>query len=319
MNKYNFFPLLSTFVLCLCLTSCGDDGPAPDPVDQNNTNANKTATPEASRLEIPHLVGGNTIFLVKKAKLSDNGSKMFVNFCIEWDCDRKAQRWTAYRWDIDNIVDNNVGRTEAWAEDTDIPSQYRSTSYNHQSNGYDRGHMLASEDRQCSVSANSQTFLLSNMHPQYNKFNGKSNNVSYVWLNLEIRLRNLYKAWTKTYNYGDTIYVVKGGTIADNQILETKKGIPVPKYFFVALLYYKKADVNNVNNVNRGYKGYRAIGYWIEHTNGTNTANGSALNNYCVSIDVLEQKTGIDFFCNLPDEIENKVESTCNLTQWGGW
>ncbi len=310
MNKYNFLPLLSTFVLCLCLTSCGDDGPAPDPVDQNNTNANKTATPEASRLEIPHLVGGNAIFLVKKAKLSDNGSKMFVNFCIEWDCNRKAQRWTAYRWDIDNTVDNNIGRTEAWAEDTDIPSQYRSTPSDHKSNGYDRGHMIASEDRQCSTSANSQTFLLSNIQPQYNKFNGKSNNVSYVWLNLEQRLQNMYKAWNKTYNSGDTIYVVKGGTIAAGQIIETKKTLPVPKYFFVALLY-KRA------NLNIGYKGYRAIGYWIEHTNGTNTADGTALNKYCISIDELELNTGIDFFCNLPDDIENNVERTCSPAQWG--
>ena len=315
MNKYNFFPLLSTFVLCLCITSCGDDGPGsdlpvPEPIDQDNTNANKSATAEASRLEIPRLVGGNNIFLVKNARLSDTGNEMFVNFCIEWDCSKKAQRWIAFRWDIDNTVDNNIGRTEAWAEDTDIPSQYRSTFSNHSSNGYDRGHMIASEDRQCSASANSQTFLLSNIHPQYSKFNGSVNNVSYVWLNLEKRLQNLYKAWNKTYNEGDTIYVVKGGTIADDQIIEIKKGIPVPKYFFVALLY-KKA------NVNIGYKGYRAIGYWIEHTNGTNTANGSALNNYCVSIDVLEQKTGIDFFCNLSDEIEDKVESICNTTQWG--
>lgn len=319
MLKKNILLFLLTSGMCLCLTSCGDDEPGsdlpvPDPIDQNNINANKSATAEASRLEIPRLVGGNNIFLVKKAKLrsklSTNEDSMFVNFCIEWDCNKKAQRWTAYRWDIGNIVDNNIGRTEAWAEDTDIPSQYRSTLSNHASNGYDRGHMIASEDRQCSFSANSQTFLLSNMQPQYNKFNGKSNNVSYVWLNLEGRLRNLYKAWNKTYNYGDTIYIVKGGTIADGQIIEIKKTLPVPKYFFVALLY-KKA------NVNIGYKGYRAIGYWIEHTNGTNTADGSALNNYCVSIDDLEQKTGIDFFCNLPDDIENNVESTRNPTQWG--
>lgn len=314
MIKKNIFPFLLTFGLCMCLTSCGndepdDDLPVPPTIDQNNINANRSATAEASRLEIPRLVGGNSIFLVKNAKLSDDGNDMFVNFCIEWDCNKKAQRWTAYRWDINNTVDNNIGRTEAWAEDTDIPSDYRSTFSNHTNNGYDRGHMLASEDRQCSASANAQTFLLSNMQPQLRKFHGSVNNVSYVWLNLERRLQNMYKAWTKAYNSGDTIYVVKGGTIADDQILETKKGIPVPKYFFVALLY-KKA------NVNIGYKGYRAIGYWIEHTEG-NTASGTALNSYCVSIDNLEQKTGIDFFCNLPDEIEDKVESTCNLTQWG--
>ena len=32
-----------------------------------------------------------------------------------------------------------------------------------------------------------------------------------------------------------------------------------------------------------------------------------------VSIDDLEEKTGIDFFCNLPDDLENTVESDMNL------
>ena len=31
---------------------------------------------------------------------------------------------------------------------------------------------------------------------------------------------------------------------------------------------------------------------------------------YLISIDELEQKTGIDFFCNLPDKTEDIVEKT---------
>ncbi len=307
----NFFRLC-LLSLSLCLASCGnEDDDIPVPYDNGkNINANRSSVAEASRLEIPRLTGGNTMFIVKSAKLYDSDTRTFINFCIEWNCSKKAQHWTAYRWDIDNTADNDIGRTEAWAEDTDIPSQYRSTLSDHSGNGYDRGHMMASEDRQCSASANRQTFLLSNMQPQYNRFNGRSNNISYVWYNLEGRLRKLYKAWTTAYNREDTIYVVKGGTIASNQIIETKKGLPVPKYFFVALLY-KKA------NTNIGYKGYRAIGYWIEHTDGTNTADGSSLNNFCVSIDDLEQKTGFDFFCNLPDEIEDNVEKILQPSQWG--
>ena len=35
-----------------------------------------------------------------------------------------------------------------------------------------------------------------------------------------------------------------------------------------------------------------------------------------VSIDELESQTGIDFFCNLPDYIEDDVESGCQVTDW---
>jgi len=34
------------------------------------------------------------------------------------------------------------------------------------------------------------------------------------------------------------------------------------------------------------------------------------------TIDALEQETGIDFFHNLPDNIENTVEATYNVNDW---
>lgn len=36
-----------------------------------------------------------------------------------------------------------------------------------------------------------------------------------------------------------------------------------------------------------------------------------------MSIKDLEAKTGIDFFCNLPDNIEQDVESKKILSDWG--
>tara|TARA_B110001454_G_C12693389_1_gene423238 strand:- start:1221 stop:1340 length:120 start_codon:yes stop_codon:yes gene_type:complete len=35
-----------------------------------------------------------------------------------------------------------------------------------------------------------------------------------------------------------------------------------------------------------------------------------------VSIDEIEQKTGLDFFKNLPDSLENKLEKSVNYTNW---
>ena len=62
----------------------------------------------------------------------------------------------------------------------------------------------------------------------------------------------------------------------------------------------------------------RMLGFWVEHLNEDHSSD--ALTGYVVSIDELEQKTGIDFFCNLPDDTEEKLESTKAadiITAWG--
>ena len=52
----------------------------------------------------------------------------------------------------------------------------------------------------------------------------------------------------------------------------------------------------------------------MEHLN--EDRSNDKLSIYAKSIDQLETLTGIDFFCNLPDETENKVESAYKLSDW---
>ena len=273
-------------------------------IDKGNLNANTEYCNVSTRLEMPRLKEGNSMFLVKQVP------EYGVNFCVEYDCLKRASRWIAFRWDINNTTNKNVGRNEKWSEDNDIPEEYRVKLSDHINDNYDRGHMMASEDRQNSKEANAQTFLMTNIHPQFNKFNGSSAGRSYVWVNLEKRVRKFYENWTKEQNGQDTIYVVKGGTIdKDEQILEiTKKGLVVPKYFFMAFLYK--------NNQPTLY-GYKAMAFWIEHTDGVDTTSGDDLKKYMISIDQLEEYTGIDFFCNLPDKIEDIVEANTEPKDWG--
>jgi endonuclease G len=148
------------------------------------------------------------------------------------------------------------------------------------------------------------------MQPQYSNFNGSNSsgtiNDRSPWYRLESRTRS----WAGA-SMSDTLYVVKGGTIDKNdhilQYLTDKtygtNRIPVPKYFFVALLSRKGSQ-------------YRAIGFWMEHLG--SYADKKALAYYAKSIDDLERLTGIDFFCNLPDEIENEVEKGYVASEWGG-
>ena len=49
------------------------------------------------------------------------------------------------------------------------------------------------------------------------------------------------------------------------------------------------------------------MGFWVEHLNEDHKTD--PLSDYVVNIRKLEQLTGIDFFCNLPDDIEEEVET----------
>ena len=289
---YAFFIIIATSVL---FWGCSSDDDERDP-STINTNANKTGEYlEAGRLEIPRLKGGIVnMFLVKRLSSGQ------VNYCIEWDISKKSQRWSAFRWDRSNSG-GYVAREDNFVEDYDIPEMYRTTSSHYSGSGYTRGHILASADRWNSLEANRQTFLYSNMQPQLYSFNGG------IWATLEMKVRS----WNNDA-FRDTLYVVKGGTIdQEKNILEyarknTVLQLLVPKYFYMAIL------CKNKNTTNSGYK---AIGFYLEHRSFYEDEKNVAP--YIVSIDRLEELTGLDFFCNLPDQIENQVESQVVRNAWG--
>lgn len=309
MKQSRFYSLR----LCLCmfaataLIACGgdnnndviasdDDNNDTEIQNPANTNQNPLTRAELRRLEFPHIKGGE-----KNLIIVHSTQQYGVNYSIEWDCDKLAQRWTCYQMYASNSVvnwsRNNWYNTEwggdPFQEDPDIPSEYNVTQWHHASDGFDRGHICASQDRMCSRQANEQTFYLSNMQPQYNAFNAG------IWANMEQKVRS----WNHN-NFRDTLYVCKGGTIdkAEQQLMISNKGLIVPKYFFMAVLCKNKY-------------GYKAMAFWIEHTNAAR--KDDSLSQYVITIDKLEELTGIDFFCNLPDNEEQRVESSVANKAWG--
>ena len=47
-----------------------------------------------------------------------------------------------------------------------------------------------------------------------------------------------------------------------------------------------------------------------------NTSGNNPLDHYVNSVDQVERITGLDFFSQLPDDVENEIESNYNLNQW---
>ena len=294
----------------MLLASCGNDVEFNDGSEEKssvNSNCNNTAlNPVYGRLEFPRLKGGdNNIVLIHNASFG-------VNYCVEWDTNLRpegwdwsndggslrSQRWSCYQMhpgNSSNYTNRKPRETGDFAEypnDPELPQQYHFSADPYWNTGYDHGHIFPSADRAYSynAAANRQTFYLTNMQPQAGGFN------SYVWAEMEKQVRKWNSATLR-----DTLYIVKGGTIdnADN-IIKTigsgKNRIPVPKYFYMAVLRYKKDTFNG---------GYQAMGFWIRHQSNSNTN----LAPYVVNIRELERLTGIDFFCNLPDNIENAAET----------
>lgn len=295
MLKKSLFYLFAALALVAC---SGDD----DDIYSSNANRNPTSQNAVyAGLEFPHINSDtkNNVILI-------HNSNGMTNYAVEWDLQKKSQRWSCYKM-YKKIMETHTARYQGnpqYPKDPLLGDRYPWDEGNNdpfRGTGYDHGHICPSADRLYSAEQNIQTFYLTNMQPQLNGFNAR------VWANMETQVRN----WAKQNNYTfcDTMYVCKGGTIDNkSQIMTTLgNGLIVPKYFYMAILICKKQASGKMK--------YDAMAFWIEHK--TNNDSGSTLSKYVITIDELEKKTGIDFFCNLPDDIERQVESTVNMKLWG--
>ena len=289
------FFLIPLFVLASCGGGDSSDDPKPTdkpstPTNTQNTNQNDASQNEyLARLEMPHTKSGSTV-------VTHTVDGFGVNYSFEWDSNLRAQRWTCYTLTKQNMASNGNSRKSLWggedpwefdpdiakAQQQQLTNELSKSYYPGTKDYYEKGHICPSADRLYSKDVNRQTFYMTNILPMVHNFNGG------IWNMMEARTRN----WANT---ADELYVCKGGTIdkADQILDKTIGNHIVPKYFFTALLF-KKGDT------------YKALGFWVEHLNENHESD--PLGNYVVSIDELETKTGIDFFCNLPDDIETKVE-----------
>ena len=250
----------------------------------NNRNRNLY---RAKLLEYPHLAADSTMNQLIIKSTPEFG----ITYSAEWSYRDKANRWSCYQMYTDNMLDT-AQRKDDFREDPEIPEEYRSKLEDYKGSGFSRGHLCPSADRLCSTDQNKQTFFLSNMQPQWQKHNGV------LWSNFENKVR----LWAENC---DTLYVVKAATIRSDQVYEEKCNgkLLVPKYFYMALLaYYKDTD------------DYEAMALWTVHED--KSVTGADFKDYAISIDELEELTGIDFFCNLPDDIEDEVESECHKDKW---
>ena len=312
MKRYRKYSVCSLGLLCVCsllLCMACESGHSSLLLNwETAKNVNRNPLGYARRLEMPKLEEGNLFNCYTSVYNGDE----FVTFSIEYDPQKRHSRWVAFTF-CDETAQKNWSRSQ-WKEtkwkgdpfqpDPSLPKEAQIGDAEHRKDQYDRGHLCASEDRVYSKDANQQTFYYSNISPQLRSFNQGG-----AWLKLEDKIRE----WGHDSDMRDTLYVVKGGTIRDGEFYDSRgrhgtivknidkmNGIVVPANYFMAL-------------VCRKMNCFYGIAFWFEHKEG---GGKGRLSDYAISIDELEKRTGIDFFCNFPDKIEKLVETSCVPLLW---
>lgn len=224
--------------------------------------------------------------------------KVYRNYSFAWSQDDLVSVWVAYPLNK-TYTDKVVDRTDAWAYDPILGSDRSSAPFSYYAGDYARGHQLPSADRLCSREANEQTFYGTNIAPQLNEHNEG------IWSKLEDKVRSVANA-------SDTTYVVTGCTVADaTEFSEDsdKKQITIPTAFFKAVLVYKKGADQE----------WTSAGFFTEHKK----YSSNDLKPISMTIDELEEKTGLDFFVNLTDKIgsdkaaEVEAQVPAESSVWG--
>lgn len=269
---------------------------------QFTTEAAVSTTPvvDATWLELPaELTGtdyeGATVWTVK------DGSTR--NYTIAYDTSKYATYWVAYNLKASHM--GSLARPTKWTYDysTGAPATSKQVNvdntyatYNN-GDGHAKGHLIPNASRNGDEEMQAQTFYYTNSVPQWqNGFN------SGMWSALENALQTIGKS--------EEIFIVTGTafkkvgeskTISYTSTPSDSKSVPIPNYFYKVVL-----KVNSTSSPTSA----KAIGFWFENKSYSNSEYSS----YAVSVDQIEEWTGLNFFVNLSDSVEESAESNANWT-----
>lgn len=268
-----------------------DPDPDPDPDPEPNPFPGLESDRMRGWLELP-AVEEKEGFAWVFHNMNVDGREM-RNYSLYYDASDRVSVWVAYP--LNSGLQGNGSRHDGWGvKDPKIPVKYQSdVDRGWGVGGYDRGHQLPAADRYRS-DAHRMTYYPTNITPQNSRMNQG------IWANLEGMVRD----WSYSC---DTLYVVTGCVPSADNFITDKGGnrVNVPDAYFKALLKYDRSSTISE---------YMGIGIYVENRPYSEDRITSSM---VMNIDSLEEMLGIDFFHNLPDDVEARVESSKVSSWWG--
>lgn len=202
-------------------------------------------------------------------------------YTLSYNESHEQANWVHYK--INPIfLSGSTPRTDSFKPDPLVSTKSAQLS-DYKGSGYDRGHLAPAADMKYNHIAMSESFYMSNISPQNPNFNRK------IWQKLE----KLVRSWGQKFE----IYISTAGVLSTKNLGTIgKNNVTIPAKFYKAIY----APDKNI-----------MIGFIIP-----NEDLLQDISSFVVTIDYIESITGIDFFEELPDDIEIELESNVNLKNW---
>lgn len=210
-----------------------------------------------------------------------NGETIFhTNYILSYNEYHEQAEWVYYYLDI-NKLNESIERTNDFRFDNSVSTGSASLN-DYKYSGYDRGHLAPAADMKLNKTTMSESFLLSNISPQNASFNRGG------WKKLESQIR----VWAEKNN----LYVITAGVLDDNLEKIGSNGVSVPRNFYKII--YEPID-------------QKMIAFLMP-----NIKISKPLISYVVDVDKIESITGIDFFTEIEDGLEEILESQIDTSKW---
>jgi len=207
-------------------------------------------------------------------------------FQVGWSPKLRHPVWCAYH--VTKEARHEAGKRPNFSRDKSVASAPAPSSY--ERSGYDRGHMAPNYAivTRYGEAMQKLTFLMTNISPQSPSLNRG------VWRNLEHRIADLWTA-----RYGEIWVIV--GCISSPAGRETVSGtdIDVPEEYYQLVVAQDGLDI-------------RALAVLIPQS----VPYGAYAARYLLTIDELEERTGLDFLPELPEFIQSPLESELPSRLW---
>lgn len=204
-------------------------------------------------------------------------------YSLQYNHECRIPHWVSYLMKDTDLI-KNVKRTNDFREDKDLKGPQASLK-DYKRSGYDRGHLARAGLFTKSKKVMSETFILSNIIPQDSYMNQTG-----AWRKLEDFEYDSIKS------FGE-VMIVSGPVTGPNMQRIGENEVCVPNAVY-KVLYKEKPKPS-------------AIAFIIP-----NYRTSLPFTAYAVTVDELEEITGIDFLHELNDSIEKKVESKFDFTDW---
>lgn len=201
-------------------------------------------------------------------------------YVLSFNDRHKQANWVYYQLDLRNCKPI-AERSNNFREDKLVTTLSAKPS-DYAKSGYDRGHLCPAADMAISDVAMSETFYMSNMSPQVPAFNRG------IWKSLEERVRS--------WGMEEKILVAVGPVFKDGKGTIGRSRVTVPGYYYKVV--YSPGRQKMIAFVLPNEKGRKS------------------LKQYIVSVDSVENLTDINFFPQLPDSLQNRLEVYSDSCAW---